>query len=259
MKPIFSIFNFLKGLKTTKFHDVPSGTAVKMYGKDADDNFVEDDVPSGGATAFTELSDVPQSYTDQSGKMLVVNEDENALEFTDVPSGGSLPAGTDGQTLRNNSGTWEANNIIENTATSNTYKAIEISDDSPSGAYKVRIRGHGSSVADSVPYIGMEFGNNLTISASSLSLRGRSSTGSSYGFVGLGSYFGATLGQFINIQGSSTTAIMAGPTFMLSGLTASKLVATNASKELVSTDLIALSGGSVVKMLTADATRESNT
>ncbi|HPI20988.1 MAG TPA: hypothetical protein PKY56_11515 [Candidatus Kapabacteria bacterium] len=85
MKPIFSIFNFLKGLKTTKFHDVPSGTAVKMYGKDADDNLVEDDVPSGGgATAFTELSDVPSDYTDQAGKMLVVNDDEDALEFTDV-------------------------------------------------------------------------------------------------------------------------------------------------------------------------------
>jgi hypothetical protein len=39
----------------------------------------------GGATAFTELSDVPQSYTDQAGKMLVVNEGETALEFTDVP------------------------------------------------------------------------------------------------------------------------------------------------------------------------------
>ena len=81
MKPIFSIFNFLKGLKTTKFLEVPSGTAIKMYGKDADDNLVEDDVPSGGATAFTELSDVPQSYTDQAGKMLVVNDDEDALEF----------------------------------------------------------------------------------------------------------------------------------------------------------------------------------
>jgi hypothetical protein len=85
MKPIFSIFNFLRGLKTTKFHEVPSGTAIKMYGKDVDDNLVEDDVPSGGATAFTELSDVPQSYTDQASKMLVVNEDENALVFQDVP------------------------------------------------------------------------------------------------------------------------------------------------------------------------------
>lgn len=34
-------------------------------------------------TAFTELSDVPQSYTDQAGKMLVVNEGETALEFTE--------------------------------------------------------------------------------------------------------------------------------------------------------------------------------
>ena len=67
----------------SKIINAPSGIAVKMYGKDVDDNLVEDDVPSGGATAFTELSDVPQSYTDQAGKMLIVNDDEDALEFTE--------------------------------------------------------------------------------------------------------------------------------------------------------------------------------
>lgn len=38
----------------------------------------------GGASAFTELSDVPESYTDQAGKMLIVNENENGLEYIDL-------------------------------------------------------------------------------------------------------------------------------------------------------------------------------
>jgi len=83
MKPIFAIFNFLRGLKTTKFLEVPAGTAVKMYGEDSNGDLIKDDVPSGGAAAFTDLSDVPQSYTDQAGKMLIVNENENGLEYTE--------------------------------------------------------------------------------------------------------------------------------------------------------------------------------
>ncbi|MDD2999957.1 MAG: hypothetical protein PHV05_12920, partial [Candidatus Riflebacteria bacterium] len=91
-----------------------------------------DDVPSGGATAFTELSDVPQSYADQAGKMLIVNEDEDALEFTDVPSGGSLPAGTVKQTLINNAGTWEASSNIQVETGDSSYK-ITVRKSSASG------------------------------------------------------------------------------------------------------------------------------
>lgn len=115
MRPIFAIFNFLRGLKTTKFHEVPAGTAVKMYGEDSNGDLIKDDVPSGGASAFTELSDVPESYTDQAGKMLIVNENEDALEFTDVPSGGALPEGTvDGSVLHWNDTekAWEENSNI---------------------------------------------------------------------------------------------------------------------------------------------------
>lgn len=270
MKPIFSIFNFLKGLKTTKFLEVPSGTAIKMYGKDADDNLVEDDVPSGGATAFTELSDVPQSYTDQAGKMLVVNEGETALEFintTEISDGhthsnktdldnydpddfalvghnhnlndlteksynsltdkptipAGMPSGTNEQTLRNSGGTWAATDIFKiGSGTSSSKASITYA----SSAEALLISNLGG-----VNSKGLKI---ETISTSTQYL--------------LQAQRGTTKFE-VNYEGTIYSA----------SLTASKLVATNSSKKLVSTDLIALSGGSVVKMLTADATRESNT
>lgn len=44
---------------------------------------------SGGAEDFTDLGDVPGSYTDQAGKILAVNSGEDALEFVDMPTSGS--------------------------------------------------------------------------------------------------------------------------------------------------------------------------
>jgi len=43
---------------------------------------------------FLDLGDVPESFTDQAGKLLVVNEAEDALEFSDVPPAeNGIPAG----------------------------------------------------------------------------------------------------------------------------------------------------------------------
>lgn len=39
-----------------------------------------------GATEFTALSDTPTEYAGQAGKMVVVNGEENALQFIDVPT-----------------------------------------------------------------------------------------------------------------------------------------------------------------------------
>lgn len=51
---------------------------------------------------FTALTDTPSNYTDQAGKLLIVNPEETALKFTDAPI--SLPAGgTAGQVLTKNS------------------------------------------------------------------------------------------------------------------------------------------------------------
>lgn len=70
-------------------------------------------------TSFIELTDTPDSYLNQSGKTVIVNEDETALEFIDFPSsettetvisdvivgavetGDSIPSGTDIQELVN--------------------------------------------------------------------------------------------------------------------------------------------------------------
>lgn len=42
----------------------------------------------GGVTTFLNLTDTPSDFTDQAGKMLVVNEGETALEFAEAATGG---------------------------------------------------------------------------------------------------------------------------------------------------------------------------
>lgn len=63
MRPIFAIFNFLRGLKTTKFHEVPAGTAVKMYGEDSNGDLIKDDVPSGGSGGGTSIQTAKVTLT----------------------------------------------------------------------------------------------------------------------------------------------------------------------------------------------------
>lgn len=46
----------------------------------------------GGASAFTDLSDVPSDYTSHAGKFLKVNVGESALEFGTLAGGGDLLA-----------------------------------------------------------------------------------------------------------------------------------------------------------------------
>jgi len=48
----------------------------------------------GGSSAFVTLTDTPSDYTGQAGKMVVVNGAEDALVFTDPPSGGSGSSGS---------------------------------------------------------------------------------------------------------------------------------------------------------------------
>lgn len=47
--------------------------------------------PASGVDAFTELSDVPASYSEQGGKFVAVNAEATALEFVDAPTGGGIP------------------------------------------------------------------------------------------------------------------------------------------------------------------------
>ena len=66
------------------------GTAGQILGKksgtDYDTEWV--DKPAGnGASKFTGLSDTPSAYTDQAGKLIVVNADADAVEFSGAVSG----------------------------------------------------------------------------------------------------------------------------------------------------------------------------
>jgi hypothetical protein len=45
---------------------------------------------STGATAFTQLTDVPSSYTGDAGYLVAVNSNANGLTFTNTIDGGSL-------------------------------------------------------------------------------------------------------------------------------------------------------------------------
>ena len=216
MKPIFAIFNFLKGLKTTKFHEVPSGTAVKMYGEDSSGNLIKDDVPSGGA----------------------------------------LPEGTDGQTLRNNSGTWAANSVMT-IKDESTYKQVIINGSGINALAGLKVI-HNNNYGNA-SYAGLFHNKNSIGTGTNIGVGAFTymSAGSDhiafYGIVNTGGYIIKGGTDSISFSVDSTGKIFS------NSLTASKLVATDSSKNLVSTDLFALTGGSVVKMLTADDTRESNT
>lgn len=75
------------------FLDATDGVHKKVLGEDLPGG------GGGGATDFTDLGDVPSSYTGHSLKLVRVNTGETALEFVDpdsldviVPSGSTLPA-----------------------------------------------------------------------------------------------------------------------------------------------------------------------
>lgn len=59
----------------------------------------------GGAEDFTDLGDVPSSYTGQEGKFLAVNGSGDGIEFVDAPSGGGITNGAANNELMKSNGT----------------------------------------------------------------------------------------------------------------------------------------------------------
>lgn len=66
----------------------------RYYTEDEVDALIAD-IPDGGVSAFTELSDVPDSYTGQQGKFTRVKSTENGLEFVTVTPGSGASAFTE--------------------------------------------------------------------------------------------------------------------------------------------------------------------
>jgi hypothetical protein len=76
----------------TDLDDVPSaytGQAGKALLVNSEEDGLEFGEAGGGAESFVDLDDVPAAYTDQAGKVLAVNAEENALEFITPSSGAS--------------------------------------------------------------------------------------------------------------------------------------------------------------------------
>ena len=56
----------------------------------------------GGATSFLNLTDTPNSYEGQAGKVVKVKDTEDGLEFVDIPSGGSETPGGNNKAIQYN-------------------------------------------------------------------------------------------------------------------------------------------------------------
>jgi len=70
-----------------------AGTSGQVWTSDGDGKGAWAAATGGGASAFTDLSDVPAAYTGQAGKVVAVNSGETALEF--IAGGGGASAFTD--------------------------------------------------------------------------------------------------------------------------------------------------------------------
>src|SRR5690606_9014266 len=80
---------------------------------------------SGGASAFTDLTDVPSAYTDAGGKLVAVTAGADGLEFVDPPNAPDLTG------------------LLPKLATVNSYAGNRTLDGDDSGAY-VRITAAGT-------------------------------------------------------------------------------------------------------------------
>lgn len=77
---------------------------------------------SGGASAFTDLTDAPNDYTGAGGKLLAVTVGEDGLEFVDPPSGGGAAWGGITGTLSDQA---DLDAALDARPTSTTVTAIE--------------------------------------------------------------------------------------------------------------------------------------
>jgi hypothetical protein len=76
----------------TDLGDVPSsysGAALQAVRVNAGETGLEFYTPSSGVEDFTDLSDVPSSYTGEGGNLVAVNAGETGLEFISPPSPGA--------------------------------------------------------------------------------------------------------------------------------------------------------------------------
>lgn len=146
-------------------------TSIDLYGPKAEGDWgspITLGAGGVGAAAFTDLTDVPASYTGQGSKIVSVKATEDGLEFTTAPAGSFTPgdltdAGTDGITITggtsavNGSGTAISQHVADTTHNGylsstdwNTFNdkqaALSIGDLSDAGTDGIVITGGTGSV-----------------------------------------------------------------------------------------------------------------
>lgn len=98
--------------KTDSLSDISdvTGAANTVLGFDGDGAVIERPVADvSGAKTFQELTDCPDSYTDQAGKIVVVKSTEDGLEFVDIEESWSTVSDEQqfyGTSWNLNGGTW---------------------------------------------------------------------------------------------------------------------------------------------------------
>ena len=125
----------LNSLSDVNTSGVADGKILK-YDASASEFIIADDggSGSGGATAFTGLSDTPSNYGNAAGKTLKINSTGNAVEFVDVST----------DLLQDGSPQLAADLDVQNRAitTSTTNQNIVLT---PNGTGSVEVRGNGST------------------------------------------------------------------------------------------------------------------
>lgn len=133
----------------------------------------EPDVVIGGAKNFTELEDVPASYTGNTGKYVRVNGDEDALIFDDISSSVSnfiaTPADGDVTVILRASSDCRLSRFTGKLASGTMTVAVKINGVAVTGLTAVAISSVASDVATDSGVGAIEIGDivSLTISSSS--------------------------------------------------------------------------------------------
>ena len=165
----------------------------------------------GGSSTFLELTDTPSSYTGQAGKKVVVNGDEDALEFVEDSSGGGVYSGLGEWSYNSTPGTPNAGEFSFNNANPQLANKLYISYTDANSLNKIFSLTFFNGVDYKVAFSGTEDGSKFYSCA--ITLVGFTGTYLELDIAPYDSYNlvdGDKLGLFIQSSSGSNTALEPG-------------------------------------------------